>query len=219
MKWTGRAASVRAGAGGGWHGPVARAARSGGDYARYWSSDRAAIPARTRRLVGGAGSPATPSCRVVGAATGAVLALGVTACGGGGGGGGTSGGGVVPPPAPTTPGFVAATSAITLIPGSAGMLGSDLRPASGDGVFLAQVATTPTLPPGGTALTQYANSLPDLVPGVEDPIPPAGRPYRGTHIPVRLTKVRILDILLWTEIAIHGPFPHPRWRAYWQARL
>lgn len=87
----------------------------------------------------------------------ALFALCVAACGGGGGGT-SGGGGVVPTPAPTvtTPGFVAATGAITLIPGSGGTLGSNLLPASADGVFVAQVPTTPTLPPGGTALTQYA---------------------------------------------------------------
>ncbi len=91
-----------------------------------------------------------------GALLAALVALGVgttlAACGGGGGGGA-----VAPASIPTSPsGFVAAQGAITLIPAANGRAGSDLLPGSADGVMLAQVPTTPTGPPSGTALIQYA---------------------------------------------------------------
>jgi hypothetical protein len=56
------------------------------------------------------------------------------------------------------------------------------------------------------SLHAYANALPDVV-------PPSG-PYRGVRIPVQLSKLRVLDIVLWANIAIHGPKPHPAWSAW-----
>jgi hypothetical protein len=52
-------------------------------------------------------------------------------------------------------------------------------------------------------LILYANSLPPVVPH-------NGR-FRGKQIPVQLTRVRVLDILLWSEVAVHGRRPHPVW--------
>src|SRR5207247_263102 len=50
-----------------------------------------------------------------------------------------------------------------------------------------------------------ANSLP--------PVVPQNGPFTGQHIPVRLSRVRVLDILLWAEVAIYGRNPHPAWLA------
>src|SRR5260370_27481082 len=91
-----------------------------------------------------------------GALLAALVALGVgttlAACGGGGGGGA-----VAPASIPTSPsGFVAAQGAITLIPAANGRARSDLLPGSAHRVMPAQVPTTPTGPPSGTALIQYA---------------------------------------------------------------
>lgn len=52
-------------------------------------------------------------------------------------------------------------------------------------------------------LHAYANSI-----GAVTPVVGA---YRGKAIPVRLSKARILDILLWADVAIHGPTPHQFW--------
>ncbi len=65
-------------------------------------------------------------------------------------------------------------------------------------------------------LASWANSLPDLMPGVCDPIPSGGAAYRGMRVPIRLTKVRLLDILLWTEVAIRAG--HSRWSSAWRVR-
>jgi hypothetical protein len=54
-------------------------------------------------------------------------------------------------------------------------------------------------------LMAFANNLPALQ--------PTNGPFRGGHIPVRLTRVRVLDILLWTEVAVYGRSPHPVWLA------
>src|SRR5262249_32777449 len=52
-------------------------------------------------------------------------------------------------------------------------------------------------------LYTFANSLP--------PVVPLTGPFRGSHIPVELSRLRILDILLWTDAAIRGQTPHPEW--------
>ena len=93
----------------------------------------------------------------------------LAACGGGGGGGGGSvcpafgcGGSVVPTPTPVptgTPasGYVAPAGAITLMSGTAGgLLGSAILPASSDGLFTVEAASTPTEPPSGGTLPQYS---------------------------------------------------------------
>lgn len=43
---------------------------------------------------------------------------------------------------------------------------------------------------------------------------PAVGPFAGQSIPVILSKVRILDILLWSHYAIHGEIPHIHWRQW-----
>ena len=58
-------------------------------------------------------------------------------------------------------------------------------------------------------LCAYANSLPPLV-------PQQGK-FMGRSVPINLTKVRILDILLWTEVAVHGATPHQAWSLWYQA--
>lgn len=54
-------------------------------------------------------------------------------------------------------------------------------------------------------LFHYANSLP--------PIPLERGNFDGTLIPVRLSKIRILDIILWCDVAIHdeGHFTWSHW--------
>jgi len=39
-------------------------------------------------------------------------------------------------------------------------------------------------------------------------------PYRGRAIPVVLSNVRILDIIMWADVAIHGRQPHPDWKQW-----
>lgn len=56
-------------------------------------------------------------------------------------------------------------------------------------------------------LQRFANSLP--------PVTGRLKPVVGQSIPVRLSKVRILDILIWTEMAIHGSTPHPEWSRWY----
>jgi hypothetical protein len=100
-------------------------------------------------------------------------AAALAACGGGGGGGG---GAVPPPPPPVTPspspgpaGFVAPTGAVTLIAGNgATAFSSGLMGSSADGVMLVQSAATPTTPPAGGALAQFAVTVTEsaaVVPG------------------------------------------------------
>lgn len=43
---------------------------------------------------------------------------------------------------------------------------------------------------------------------------PSG-PDKGKEIPVHLSRVRIVDTLLWTEMAIHGPTPHAAWSRWY----
>jgi hypothetical protein len=52
-------------------------------------------------------------------------------------------------------------------------------------------------------LKAFADTLP--------PVRPEFGPFRGRQIPVRLSHVRLLDILLWTEAAIYGRSPHAAW--------
>jgi hypothetical protein len=52
-------------------------------------------------------------------------------------------------------------------------------------------------------LSAFVSRLPQVVPQF-------GR-LRMQRVPVRLTRLRILDILIWTEVAIFGPTPHPYW--------
>ena len=59
------------------------------------------------------------------------------------------------------------------------------------------------------ALKSYADAMGSFV--------PTGGRFNGQRIPVQLSKVRILDILLWTEVAIHGVTPHPQWRPWYQS--
>lgn len=44
------------------------------------------------------------------------------------------------------------------------------------------------------------------------------RRWRGCILPARLSPVRILDILLWTDGAIRGPVPDPKWRIWAHGR-
>lgn len=48
------------------------------------------------------------------------------------------------------------------------------------------------------------------------PVVPKTGPFKGVAVPVRLSRVRILDILLWTDVALHGSSPNPAWRAYYE---
>ena len=52
-------------------------------------------------------------------------------------------------------------------------------------------------------LFAFANGL--------SPVVPKNGPFRGQTVPIRLSRVRILDILLWSDVAIHGKPPHPEW--------
>lgn len=52
-------------------------------------------------------------------------------------------------------------------------------------------------------LHSFANSIAPVVGRL--------KPVVGDTVPIRLSKARILDILIWTEIAIHGPTPHSEW--------
>jgi hypothetical protein len=47
------------------------------------------------------------------------------------------------------------------------------------------------------------------------PISPRSGLLKGQSVPVVLTRIRILDILLWSDFAIHGPQPHPKWRQWY----
>ena len=55
-------------------------------------------------------------------------------------------------------------------------------------------------------LFDYATSLTVVTPTVGT--------FSGQSIPVKLTKVRILDIVLWTELAIHFE-NHPGWSRWY----
>lgn len=57
-------------------------------------------------------------------------------------------------------------------------------------------------------LKDYADRMGSVV--------PTGGRFKGQPIPVALSKVRILDILLWTEIAVHGATPHQQWSAWFR---
>lgn len=52
-------------------------------------------------------------------------------------------------------------------------------------------------------LKDFADTLPS--------VRPESGPFRGQQIPVRLSRVRLLDMLLWTEVAIYGLSPHAAW--------
>lgn len=52
-------------------------------------------------------------------------------------------------------------------------------------------------------LYEFTNSLP--------PVIPSKGAFRGKSVPVVLSKLRVLDILLWMDVAIHGHTPHPFW--------
>jgi len=52
-------------------------------------------------------------------------------------------------------------------------------------------------------LKAFADNLP--------PVQPETVMFRGRQMPVRLSRVRLLDILLWTEVAIYGRNPPPAW--------
>jgi hypothetical protein len=56
-------------------------------------------------------------------------------------------------------------------------------------------------------LFTYANSL--------APIRPVNGRFVGQNIPVRLSKIRVLDIILWSDVAIHdeGHAAWTRWYA------
>lgn len=43
--------------------------------------------------------------------------------------------------------------------------------------------------------------------------------FAGRTFPVSLSKVRILDILLWSHVAIHGDTPHVHWRNWYDRQL
>ncbi|MDP8922362.1 MAG: DUF6308 family protein [Chloroflexota bacterium] len=62
-------------------------------------------------------------------------------------------------------------------------------------------------------LTQYVNSLPPLTPGTEGQRMPGAYRANGKSIAVRLSKLRVLDIILWTDVALLGPTPNPSWKA------
>lgn len=63
--------------------------------------------------------------------------------------------------------------------------------------------------------TSALNSLKAYADSIGNVVPVAGG-FRGRPIPVHLSKLRILDILIWTEIAIHGPTPHQGWSLWYR---
>jgi hypothetical protein len=65
-------------------------------------------------------------------------------------------------------------------------------------------------------LARFANALPSVVPG--NGCHRGGSARVGEAVPVRLSKVRILDILIWTEGALNGPTPHKGWTK-WHAEF
>ena len=62
-----------------------------------------------------------------------------------------------------------------------------------------------------TVLQEFAASL--------SPATPQRGRFAGHPIPVVLSRVRILDILLWTENAIHGPTPHADWSRWHSSEI
>jgi hypothetical protein len=101
--------------------------------------------------------------RVPTAALAVLAAAALAACGGGGGGGGGSVPGGPPPGTPVPSqspgpqGYVAPTGAITLLGGNgATAFSSGLMGSSADGVMIVQSPATPTTPPAGGALAQFA---------------------------------------------------------------
>jgi len=58
--------------------------------------------------------------------------------------------------------------------------------------------------------------LEDLLSYVQTLPPIVGRgPCAGEQVDVKLSRLRILDILLWANVAIHGSNPHSRWRRWY----
>lgn len=66
----------------------------------------------------------------------------------------------------------------------------------------------------GAALTQLGLDLAATLPSVR----PTSGEFAGKTVPVTLSKVRILDILLWSHVAIHGATPHPDWLKWHQGQ-
>lgn len=60
-------------------------------------------------------------------------------------------------------------------------------------------------------LMEYAESL--------NPVTPTLGPCKNKTIPLRLSRVRILDILLWTEIALYGPTKHQQWSQWYKTEV
>jgi hypothetical protein len=60
-------------------------------------------------------------------------------------------------------------------------------------------------------LKAYADAIGTVV--------PAGGRFKGQRIAVRVSKVRILDILLWTETAINGAIPHQYWSHWYRTEV
>jgi hypothetical protein len=94
----------------------------------------------------------------------AVFAAAILAACGGGGGGGTGTGG--PPPVITTPtpppptGYTPPSGAITLTAAtSGGVFGSAITAGTANGLMTGEVASTPTEPPSGSAITQYSATV------------------------------------------------------------
>ena len=55
-------------------------------------------------------------------------------------------------------------------------------------------------------LAAYAGSLP--------PVRPKGGGFAGQEVPIILTKIRILDIILWSDVAIHDEY-HQGWSRWY----
>jgi hypothetical protein len=50
------------------------------------------------------------------------------------------------------------------------------------------------------------------------PFSPKDGPFAGQRVPVRLSKVRILDIVVWTDVAVEAD-NHPHWPAWFAAEV
>jgi len=60
-------------------------------------------------------------------------------------------------------------------------------------------------------LHAYANDLRPLRPGTEGQRIWGASRYVGKTVPIRLSKLRVLDILLWADVAQYGSTPNPGW--------
>lgn len=66
--------------------------------------------------------------------------------------------------------------------------------------------------------TENRSALESLFRAAEEfaPVVPDRGPCAGHAVPVRLSRVRILDILIWSEVALYGATPHRMWSRWYR---